>query len=616
MIGRVFGGRYEIIQEVNSGGMAHIFKAFCKKTKTVVALKILKEKFSLSAEYVTRFKKEAQATFSLDHENIVRVRDIGFDDGVYYMVMDYIEGSCLKALIEREKIIDEKDAVLYAVQVCSALSAAHKKGIIHRDIKPHNILLDISGNIKLTDFGIAKSIGVSQEKENQVIGSVYYISPEQARGEEVDARSDIYSLGIVLYEMLTGELPFAGEKTVSVALKHLNEQITAPISKNPKLSAAINYIVLKATSKNPKERYRTADAFKEDLLRALADPQGAFAEQKVRQYMDQKTIAEKHKKNKTIKICILAALILAITASAVFGISLLTPSSHKALTVPNLYAQDAGYAFKVLADMGFSVEVTYEPSEVIKEGFIISQSPEPESCASFGSAVSLVVSLGPAALTMPDLYGAAINDALNIIEEMGLILGEVVYEPRDDIPSGTVISQSLFADTVIEKGDTIMLVVSGTQSPEGISMPQLTGLNVQQAVKMLNDAGFTYCLVYEEDSQQSSGTVTSQSPQQGIQTLLSNRVDLWISAFTDKRYCAVLRMNIDISEPGSFIRTVLEVPIDGTVINIAQEWPASETGLQMFSFNLSSIIEGMAPVRIYVNNELISTQEVEFVDEE
>ncbi len=617
MIGRVLGGRYEIMQNVDSGGMAFIYKALCRKTKKVVAVKILKEKFSACDEYVARFKKEAQATFSLEHENIVRVRDIGCDDGTYYMVMDYIDGSCLKALIEKKEIIPEKDAICYAVQICSALSAAHKKGIIHRDIKPHNILLDNQNNVKLTDFGIAKSIGVSQEKENQVIGSVYYISPEQARGEEVDARSDLYSLGIMLYEMLTGELPFAGEKTVSVALKHLNEQITAPAEKNPELSAAINNIVLKATSKNPKDRYRTANAFKEDLLRALADPSGTFVEHKALAQSGHNAPLVKHRKHKTFKICILAALVCIIAVSTVFGIKLFSPASNQSLLIPDFAGRDFEYASKMLINRGLSVEKIEEPSEVIKEGKIISQTPEPGSYASQGETVTVVVSSGPVALMMPDLYGLAINDAINIIEDMGLVLGEVVYELRDDIPSGSVISQSLFADTVIEKGDTIMLVVSGTQQPEEIAMPQLTGLRVQQAVKILGDEGFASYLVYEEDSTQPPGTVTNQSPQQGMQTSLSNSVVLYISTFAEERYSAVLQLTLDIPEPECVIRAVVETPIENITVNIAaQEIPVPEAGLQTVTLNLSSIFKGTGTVKIYVNNEQITQEVVEFADKE
>ncbi len=215
----------------------------------------------------------------LDHENIVRVRDIGCDEGDYYMVMDYIEGSTLKSLIEQKGALDEKDALLIAIQICAALSAAHKHGIIHRDIKPQNILLDKENNAKLTDFGIAKSINTTkQQMEKQVMGSVYYISPEQARNEAIDARSDIYSLGILLYEMLTGELPHTGEQTVSVALKHINEQLRPPSEINPSVSASLSNIVLKATSKNRKDRYRTADALKQDLTRALVDPSGEFVD--------------------------------------------------------------------------------------------------------------------------------------------------------------------------------------------------------------------------------------------------------------------------------------------------------------------------------------------------
>ncbi len=604
MIGRILGGRYEIIEDVDSGGMALIFKALCKKTKNVVAVKVLKEEFANKAEYVMRFKKEAQAVFSLEHDNIVRVRDIGCDEGVYYMVMDYIDGVCLKSLIGKQPI-EEKDAIVYAAQVCSALSAAHKKGIIHRDIKPHNIMLDKNNNIKLMDFGIAKSMGMSTEKENQVIGSVYYVSPEQARGEEVDARSDIYSLGIVLYEMITGELPFTGDKTASVALKHLNEQITAPIEKNPNISAAINGIVLKATSKSPKDRYRTVGALKQDLMRALIDKEGTFLGQR------QNQTPQKQANHKIVKICILAALVCLLVGLAVIGVKIFTPEEQYAL--PDLIDKEAAYALPLLENLGYKVELSEEPSEVTEQGFVIKQSPEPGNNAALGSVVALVVSSGPADLVMPDLFGFAFDEAVEIIEDMGLVLGDIIYEQRDDMPEHNIISQSLFADTIVEKGEVITLIVSGSQQTEDIVMPKLTGLNVLQAVKMLNELGFGSYLVYEEESTQPEGIVTNQSPRQGAQESPLNSVDIWISSFSGKRYNALLQAQFKITEPGTIIRAVIETPMEGASINIAQEQTTEGTGLQTVTLNLTSIFEGAGTVKVYVNNELVTTQEVRFV---
>lgn len=607
MIGRILGGRYEIIEDIDSGGMALIFKALCKKTKNIVAVKVLKEEFANKAEYVMRFKKEAQAVFSLEHDNIVRVRDIGCDEGVYYMVMDYIDGVCLKSLIGKQPI-EEKDAIVYAAQVCSALSAAHKKGIIHRDIKPHNIMLDKNNNIKLMDFGIAKSMGMSTEKENQVIGSVYYVSPEQARGEEVDARSDIYSLGIVLYEMITGELPFTGDKTASVALKHLNEQITAPIEKNPNISAAINGIVLKATSKSPKDRYRTVGALKQDLMRALIDKEGTFLGQR------QNQTPQKQANHKIVKICILAALVCLLVGLAVIGVKIFTPEEQYAL--PDLIDKEVTYALPLLESLGYKVELSEEPSEVTEQGFVIKQSPEPGNNAASGSVVSLVVSSGPADLVMPDLFGFALDEAVEIIEDMGLVLGDIIYEQRDDMPEHNIISQSLFADTIVEKGEVITLIVSGSQQTEDIVMPKLTGLNVLQAVKMLNELGFGSYLVYEEESTQPEGIVTNQSPRQGAQESPLNRVDIWISSFSGKRYNALLQAQLKIAEPGAIILAVIETPMEGASINIAQEQPTKGTGLQTVTLNLTSIFEGAGTVKVYVNNELVTTQEVRFVGSE
>lgn len=615
MIGCVLGGRYEIVEAVDSGGMAYVYKALCKKTKAHVAVKVLKEKFCTHAEYIARFKKEAEAAFSLEHENIVRVKDIGCDNGVYYMVMDYIDGVPLKKLIERRRVIGEKDAVLYAAQVCAALSAAHKRGIIHRDIKPQNILIDKIGDAKLTDFGIAKSLAVAQpDTETQVIGSVYYVSPEQARGDAVDARTDIYSLGIVLYEMLTGELPHTGEQTVSVALKHINEKITAPASLNPALSAAVNNIVLKATSKNRRDRYRSADAFREDLLRALADPDGAFVDMpavyRARAGAGPKIL----RRHKILKICILAALICALSAGALLGASLFVNPAQKTLTVPDMAGQDVEYASTVLGRMGFAVELSYASSETAAAGTVISQTPAAGSDAPHGAALSLTVSTGPADLIMPDLFGWSVDEARAFIEDMGLVVAETVYEMRDDAPVSTVVSHMPAADTVVEEGETVVLVVAADEEPDGVAMPQLADLSVHQAVSLLHGLGFTTCFVYEEDSERPEGTVIEQSQGQGVQTAPATQIDLWISAFKAKPYRAGVNVTLDIPEKDSRVKMVLETHIEGTPVSfVVYETQVAQIGELTIFRDIRDMWGGVKKVRVFVNNIETYVSEVTFV---
>lgn len=619
MIGRVLGGRYEIIEAIDSGGMAYVYKALCKKTNLYVAVKVLKEKFCCSTEYVTRFKREAQSAFSLEHENIVRVRDIGCDEGVYYMVMDFIEGSSLKALIEQQGILAEKDAVLYAIQLCSALTAAHKRGIIHRDIKPHNILIDQDNNVKLTDFGIAKSISAKQEIETQVIGSVYYVSPEQARGDAVDARTDIYSLGIVLYEMLTGELPHTGEQTVSVALKHINEQIIEPIKKNTELSVSINKIVLKATSKNRKDRYRTADAFKQDLTRALVNNTGSFVDMPRAASPRPAPSPQTHRRHKILKICILSLLIAVLIFGAAVGISLFWNSPDQNLFVPDMTGQDVAYASATFVNMGFVVELSYAPSETIPEGLVITQTPQPGSKANKGDMVTLTVSTGPAELIMPDLFGLPLEEAQNIIEAMGLGLADVVYELREDVPDNTVVSQIPAANSDVAEGAGVSLVVSGDQVLGGAPMPQLSELDVDvsQAIRLLNELGFATCFVYEEESALPEGSVIEQSPGQGIHAYYNSQIDLWVSAYMDKPYKGYFYTELDIEDKDSRIKIVRETEIDGVVIGFVQFEPqANEVGKFTFSREIASMLPGAQTIKVYVNNIEVHVSEVYFVRDE
>ncbi len=609
MIGRTLGSRYTITESIDSGGMAYIYKALCKKTGRFVAVKVLKEKFSDSTEYVNRFKKEAAAAFSLEHDNIVRVTDIGCDEGVYYMVMEYVEGRTLKSLIDHSQIIEEKEAIQYAIQVCSALSSAHKRGIIHRDIKPQNILIDADNKALVTDFGIAKSLSARHETESQVIGSVYYISPEQARGESVDARTDIYSLGIMLYEMTTGELPYTGEQTVSVALKHINEQITAPAQKNSALSVSINKIILKATSKNKRDRYRSMDALRDDLVRALVDPSGGFIDLPYQHPALTENLKQLTRKFKIWKICVLVVLIVGVALAAIFSAQAIHKAAMETLPVPEAVGKDMDTAAEEIADMGLQVTTTFEPSETVAMGVVISQTPLADTQASRGDTVALTVSSGPSDLLMPDVNNVSLDEATALIEQMGLSIDSVSYENVADVAAGQVIAQSPDADSIVKEGDSVSLVVSGESEPSG-AVPQMVGSMLSQTIPLLYDTGFKNCYVYEQESDLPEGTVTSQSPEQGIQTPFTNEVTLWISAFTDKKYTGRYSASINVVEKESILRIIVEDMLDGRRVSFVQEMQP-DAGILPLDLNVSCLTEGQKTIRVLLNNVEVSSSTIE-----
>lgn len=605
------GKTYEILEKIDSGGMADIYRAVCKKTNKIVALKVLKDKFSGNPEYIHRFKREAETVFALEHENIVSITDVGFDGGVYYIIMEYIGGSTLKALIEKNGRIDETTAVRYAMQVCSALSAAHKKGIIHRDIKPHNILIDKEDNVKLTDFGIAKSLSSAEEQENKIIGSVHYISPEQAKGERVDSRSDIYSLGIVLYEMVTGVLPHTGGKTVSVALKHINEQITPPAEINGDVSKALNHIILKATSKNKKDRYQSVNQLKADLIRSVKDPDGMFLDILETNNKPSVDPIMLKKKNLFWKTGMLALLIAVSSAAVILIITLFNPSDTS-IIVPDLVGTDIDLAERKLLQL--TVNTFYEPNESAEEGTIISQSPDAGSMAASGEVINLTISSGPAGLVMPDLAGKTLAEAKAQIEAMGLTLkkNDIIYEYQPDMPPGLVISQIPEAGEALNETGALSLTVSGENAQDKILMPDLSGLPLEQALGLLNDAGFTHYFVYEENSDSGEGTVLSQSPEDGVHSSYTDDIFLHISKYRNKGYNARFAEKIDITEKESKVWVVLEYAISGKTVSFIVDEKSMDPGWQPINLELNSFQSGRLKVVIYVNNKPVNSKEVNF----
>lgn len=611
MIGRLLGGRYAIIESVDSGGMAYIYKAVCKKNNCTVAVKVLKEEFSQNEEYVKRFKKEAEAAFSLEHKNIVHVTDIGCDNGTYYMVMEFIEGRPLKALIEEKGCLDEQEAIGYVLQLCDALEAAHSEGIIHRDIKPQNILLDQNGHVKLTDFGIATSVSAKDSGDSQVMGSVYYISPEQAKGQKADSRSDIYSLGIVLYEMLTGELPHTGAKTVAVALKHINEKLTPPIEKNSRISMAVNNVVIKATRKVPKERYRSAEAMKADLLRVIEEPEGGFVD--IPKTLTDEDKARLHGRNKVWKACILIVLLLIIGGAVYLGFYLFGQPALDMVEVIDTTGMQLNTAQYRLENNGLLVDLVFEPSETISDGVVITQSIGEGIQVSRGSTITLTVSSGPAGLVMPDVVGLSMEEAQAVIASMSLGPADITYDEVAGVQQGHIISQMPEADAEIESNTLISLVVSGEPVQDGTLMPSVKNLPIDQAVSLLRGMGFTNCLVYEQDSELAPGTVKDQSPAQGIQAAFSGEVVLYVSRFTVKPHSGTFSQKIDVLDVGAKVRVVLIDKVNGVDVGfVVYEPPVVDGTAVSISIPLLALSGGKKTVIVYINNVKTYSYEVSF----
>ena len=275
MIGTVLGNRYEILEEIGCGGMANVYKAHCKLLNRMVAIKVLKKELEEDTEYLKRFNVEAQAAASLVHPNIVSIFDFGFDGGYHYIVMEMIDGITLKQYINEKAPLDTKDALGIAYQICDALTAAHQNNIVHRDIKPHNIMITSDHRVKVTDFGIARAtVGSTMTADTNILGSVHYISPEQARGSVVDGRTDLYSLGVVLYEMLTGRVPYHSDAPVAVAMMHIEQKPVSPREYNPELTSSVEKLIFKALSKNIGDRYQSGAELNADIMKLLENPDG------------------------------------------------------------------------------------------------------------------------------------------------------------------------------------------------------------------------------------------------------------------------------------------------------------------------------------------------------
>ena len=542
--GSVIGNRYKIQEKIGNGGMATVYKALDQILNRYVAVKVLREEFTTDEEFIKRFNAEAQSAARLIHPNIVSVYDVGQEYNIYYIVMELIQGKTLKQIIEEDGHLSWKWAVNIAIQIASALEMAHKNNIIHRDIKPHNIMITEDGVAKVTDFGIAKAVSNSTITAfGTTLGSVHYFSPEHARGGYTDSKSDLYSLGVVMYEMVTGKVPFDADTPVSVALKHMQEEPVPPIKVNKEIPFAVNQIILKAMKKDPNERYQNASEMIKDLNIALKRPEGGFVEE--RNFEDSftrriptvnvsdnrngniKSDNEEEKPNgkiatffynhpKTKVASIIALFVLIFVATLVITLTVINSSSPKDVQIPNVVNLTQEEAKQKIEQLKLKFAYKEEYSADVEAGHVISQDPQYINNYSVkeGSTVTVVISKGMEQTKVPKVIGMEYSKAESALTEAGLEV-EKVEETSQKVEAGYVISQEIDANTEVQKGTKIKIHVSTGTGIKKVTVTSVIGKSSEEAKKILTDLKLEVNVVEDEDTSKSDGVVLKQSVDPG-----------------------------------------------------------------------------------------------------
>lgn len=558
LVSRVFANRYEIQREIARGGMAEVYLARDRLLERPVALKALFPEYARDPAFVERFRREAQSAAALNHSNIVGIYDWGQEDGTYFIVMEYVEGRTLSDILRSEGPVDPRHASEVAAEIASALSFAHRAGVVHRDVKPGNVLVTTTGSVKVTDFGIARqgaSAGLTQT--GSVMGTATYFSPEQAQGLPVDGRSDVYSLGVVLYEMVTGVVPFTGDSPVSVAYKHVRETPILPSRRNPDLPADLEQIILTAMAKDPDHRYQSADDMRADLLRfrrgraLAAAPVTAIIAETGAQAPPGRDIAEVAATVATPRVpgtdatqvgvavapprgrggrlvaTIITVLLLALIIGGVLYLSGSQGANSDKAKVRDVVGLDLVAAKRILGDDGFEVKVRRVPNETSPENEVLRQSPAGGALLRKGETVTLTVSAGSGNVPVPEVTGRTADDAKSIIEGAGLTF-EAQLEVSDLVDAGNVIRTEPAEGISVPKGSTVIAFVSSGPAPTNV--PNVLNMDATAAANALFDAGFRVQQQSEANDTVNEGTVIRTEPGPNSEAPAGSVVQMFVSS--------------------------------------------------------------------------------------
>ena len=620
-IGKKLDGRYEIKEIIGVGGMANVYRAYDSIDDRTVAVKILRDEHMQNDELLRRFRNESKAIAVLSHPNIVKVYDVSFNEDIQYIVMEYIDGITLKEYIEQQKVLHWKEAVHFTVQILRALQHAHDKGIVHRDIKPQNIMLLADGTIKVADFGIARFARASQQTvTDKAIGSVHYISPEQAKGDVTDEKSDIYSVGVMLYEMTTGKLPFDAESPVSVALQQIQSQPKRPRSINPDIPEGLEDIIIRAMQKDPARRYQSAAEMLRDIDEFKRDPTVSF-EYKYTE-PEEMSITENFtktaKKTKKIKdeqvrsapvVPVLTGITVAFIIVAILfliGIMAMVRPFEEVpdTTAPNLVGMDIEEAKKQYSKFNIEVESSAFHDSYDKD-VIYYQNVKPGMTVKEKSTIKVKISSGVQSFSLADYTNFEENQVYAILTDNDIEF-TTITEYNDDIPEGYVIKTEPGVDTVVDSGTVVIIYVSMGPKNTYATVPNVLGYKLNDAKLMLNSAGIKIGSVTRVDSTQAGSVILNQSLSAGTQVQMGTTIDLVIAMERDSEANSV---TLDIPLPSDNRSVQLEAFINGSPA-------AAETinPYMMSSWTVTLTGEGINTVSIYYDDKLYRAYSVDFTD--
>ncbi len=574
-IGKRLDGRYQLKEIIGIGGMAVVYKAYDNVEDRIVAVKILKDEYLTNEDFLRRFKNESRAISLLQHPNIVKVYDVSFGDLIQYIVMEYIDGITLKEYIEQNGSIVWKNAVYFTVQILKALQHAHDKGIIHRDVKPQNIMLLKDGTIKVTDFGIARFARTeTQTITDKAIGSVHYISPEQARGEPTDEKADIYSVGVILYEMLTGQLPFEADSAVSVAIMQLQSTPKLPSLINPSIPKGLEQITMHAMQKDPERRYHSAAEMLKDLEDFKRDPDMLFdydvyVDDAPTRFVDigkKKEPEEKPAENKNSAIMILAgvasAFVIALIVLAIIFLPKLFNGSDNEISCPKLVGlvyEDIKNADKY---KDLNIVPTYKESNE-KAGVIISQNPAEGRKITPNQKIKVVVSAGPEPINMPDVVGKDKAAAVSSLESMELKV-KIIEKEDEEVEEGFVISTDPEPNKSVAKGSTVKVYVSSGKKIKYVPLPNVVGMDLESAKKAITDAKLNVGNITKASSDKEKNTVISQNPSSTStsEVAVGSSVNLEVSSGEEPKVERSYKVTLDLPKDLAHLVTI-SATLDG-----------------------------------------------------